>query len=336
VAKKEPNHLYRWDYPDDDEELRTWLPWWAPKCVVGHLYIPFSCKYLRVPEQCAAEIKTMCGGQIDQHKWQQEECCWEIEPFLKSETIESRRVFHRLPVWLIVLPSTGGLVPCLYATVHHWDEFQISAAAISKRYGEYYAAITPSFVGRVGEQIESDAVFFLDNHDDCDPTYICVHDNAIDVIGWRVNYHADCEVENFECDLMTASWPVHDLPDWLLEHPVQRLLKLTVDSDAANGFALSPRVFPKDLRYRRLTWGIDDSETIFRPAFPSGPETSLTAPVRQNTIAAFLLQDFVSGNESTVFRALKDDTIAKAKAAEDLVVTEGTKFQSMFDGRYEK
>ncbi|MGA7787252.1 MAG: hypothetical protein WCA56_03695, partial [Xanthobacteraceae bacterium] len=248
VSKREPNRLHSWDTFLDDDELQTWLPWWAPKCVLGHLYVRFVCKSLSVPEQCVSEIKRSCDGKVDKDAWDSEECSWEIEPAVQAETTHPRTVFHRLPVWLVVLPSTGGLVPCLYASVHHWDEFQIEQSVKNETYFDYYSYITACFVEEIGATVQEDVTYFLDNDDDHEPTYICAHGDAINVIGCRVG----TDVENFRSDLLTA-WDVHDLPEWLQEHPVQRLLRLTVDSPSGSDFALTPRVFPKDFGYRRVT-----------------------------------------------------------------------------------
>jgi hypothetical protein len=194
VSERDPNRLYKWDQFVDDDQIQTWIPWWAPKCVIGHLYVPFSCKCLRVPKQSASEIKKMCGGLINEDTWRREECSWEIE-FPKSEMIPSRHMLHRLPVLLVVLPSMSGLVPCLCATVHHWDDFRIRQSLKNRCYREYTNAITPSFVRTVGERIENDAVFFVDDETEYkNLTYVCVEDDFIDLIGWLV----DQGVENFE------------------------------------------------------------------------------------------------------------------------------------------
>jgi hypothetical protein len=252
-------------------------------------------------------------GLINEDTWRREECSWEIE-FPKPETIPRRRMLHRLPVLLVVLPSMSGLVSCLCATVHHWDDFRIKQSLKNRCYREYTNAITPSFVRTVGERIENDAVFFVDDDKEYENlTYVCVDDDFIDLIGWLV----DQEVENFESDLSTAEY-VHDLPHWLQDYPVQRLLRFTADLDEASGFTLAPRVFPEE----------------FRPAFPS--EAPLTAPVRQNTIAAYLLQNLVDAKGSAIFHALKSDAIEKAAAAKDLIEIETLKFQGAFEERYGK
>jgi hypothetical protein len=217
----------------------------------------------------------------------------------------------------------------MYATVHHWDEFQRTESVRNETYYSYVAATTPAFVDSIAERLQDDPVYFLeeDGLSSRALTYVCAREKHIDVIGWRVE-----SGENFEADLSTAD-SVYDLPEWLQDHPVQRLLKLMTDADDATAFALTPRVFPKDLRFRRITWGVDDNETIFRPAFPSS-ETPLTAPIRQNTIASYLLQNFGDGSESSIFQALKRDGVEKGTAAKKLIESEAAKYQSAFDGRF--
>ena len=46
----DPNDLYRWDVSLQEEELENWIPWWAPRCLIGHLYIPFQCGALELSE----------------------------------------------------------------------------------------------------------------------------------------------------------------------------------------------------------------------------------------------------------------------------------------------
>jgi hypothetical protein len=86
---------------------------------------------------------------------------------------------------------------------------------------------------------------------------------------------------------------------------------------------------------RQLTWGISDSESIFRPAF-SDSVTQHTSPVRQNTIAAYLLRNFIEASDATIFEALKSDALAKAAAAREVIGIEVSKFQDAFDTRYGK
>ena len=47
--ERNPNGIYEWGWDTDEDEFKEWIPWWAPKCVIGHLYIPFLCKRLNVP-----------------------------------------------------------------------------------------------------------------------------------------------------------------------------------------------------------------------------------------------------------------------------------------------
>jgi len=68
----------------------------------------------------------------------------------------------------------------------------------------------------------------------------------------------------------------------------------------------------------------------------SAMSNAATAPVRQNTIAAYLLQGFVDGKVSALFEALKCDAIAKATAARELIDAEAAKYRAAFDERYSK
>ena len=88
-----------------------------------------------------------------------------------------------------------------------------------------------------------------------------------------------------------------EIPEWLHEHPVQRILQLTMDSDAAKLFALSPRKF----------WGrkwASGDDTIFRPAFPDAAAQH-TPGLRQDTIAAYLLRNTVVRDAQTIFGAYR-------------------------------
>jgi hypothetical protein len=86
---------------------------------------------------------------------------------------------------------------------------------------------------------------------------------------------------------------------------------------------------------RRITWGISDSESVFRPAV-SDSVTQYTPPLRQNTIAAYLLRNFVYVDDVPIFEALKNDALAKATAAREVIDGERSKFQAAFDRRYGK
>jgi hypothetical protein len=115
--------LYSWDRTLEDYELQAWFPWWAPKCVIGHLYVRFQCAQLYLPKQRFDEITNVCGGEITRERWIERECSWLVESFALSA--RSDWVGHRLPVWLVLLPSRTGLVPCLYASIYCRDSFQI-------------------------------------------------------------------------------------------------------------------------------------------------------------------------------------------------------------------
>jgi hypothetical protein len=67
-SEEEPNHIDAWGWDTDEDEIREWVPWWAPKCVIGHLYIPFECQGLWLPENAAAEIKKTCGSADDYYR----------------------------------------------------------------------------------------------------------------------------------------------------------------------------------------------------------------------------------------------------------------------------
>src|SRR5262249_32175703 len=55
-ADHEPNHIYEWGWDTDEYEINEWIPWWAPRCLIGHWYIPFTCRRVLVPENSAREI----------------------------------------------------------------------------------------------------------------------------------------------------------------------------------------------------------------------------------------------------------------------------------------
>ena len=107
-----------------------------------------------------------------------------------------------------------------------------------------------------------------------------------------------------------------------------KILRLTADSDAATAFALEPRIF------QGMGYG-EDTETYFRPAFPD-PVGEYTTGLLQNTIAAYLLRNFVRSGDDTVFQALKRDALVKAAAAKELVSSATSKFQEAFEKLYGK
>jgi hypothetical protein len=126
-------------------------------------------------------------------------------------------------------------------------------------------------------------------------------------------------------EVFDPSW-FDDLPEWLQSRPIQKILRLTADSDAATAFALEPRIF------QGLGFG-EDTETYFRPAFPD-PIGEHTTRLLQNTIAAYLLRNFIRSGDETVFEALKRDALAKAVAAKELITGKTSKFQEVFDKLY--
>jgi hypothetical protein len=325
-ADEEPNNLFSfWDECQDEYHLQTWIPWWAPRCVIGHLYIRFECSCFDLPEHSIAEINKLYGGEISRDEWIEHGISL-LESVITPDGIHPHKVFHRLPVWLIMLPSPTGLAPCLYASIYHQDSFHIKQLLEPENSDEAYFShlnvTTPCFVDWIGERLTDDAVYFRDDQtSDWGYSYIHISKNGIKAIGYGV----DPKVDNFEAEFTFADY-ISELPDWLYPHPVQRLLKLTMDSEEAKFFALSPRSFPR--KWNR------DSETVFRPAFSD----SLTQfpGLRPNTIAAFLLRNSVNEGNVSIFEALKNDAVAKAAAAREVIDHELLKFQAAFDSRYGK
>jgi hypothetical protein len=117
----DPNDLYSWDVSLEEEELEPWVPWWAPRCVIGNLYVPFHCAALELSESGIAKLKELCGGEITHDNWLRGECSTYEEPFDGATRIDRIHVYHRLPIWLITLPSRTRLVPCLYASAASVD-----------------------------------------------------------------------------------------------------------------------------------------------------------------------------------------------------------------------
>jgi hypothetical protein len=336
IERQKPNNLYEWDDFWDEDDLENWIPWWAPKCVIGHLYIPFLCSRLRLSERGVAEITTNCDGEITQESWRRGECSFLVEPFVDAQRMDpasvtnrSNVVNHRLPIWLIVLPTRNKLVACLYASIHYREEFQINQSLSAS--GNYYLhddKTTPCFVDLIGEEIEHDVKFFCGDHEDDHPYYVRYSETSVEVIGSAV----DEDLDNFKAEVLDP-YSTDEIPLWLHSHPVQRLLKLTMESDAAKVFALSPQMSFREFANRATAWPL--SVSIFRPAF-SDPVADCTPPLRQNTIAAYLLRNFVNAGNSTIFEALKSDTLAKAAAAREVIGERISKFQDAFEKRYGK
>jgi hypothetical protein len=324
-ADREPNDLYKWDVLLDEEELENWIPWWAPQCVIGHVYIPFQCSGLQLTEDGVAKIKELCGGEVTPDNWRRGECSSFVAPFEGGKRIDRKHVHHRLPLWLVILPSRSGLVPCLYAPIDYHDDFQVRESLESdEAYCSYNSAITPCFVDIIGKRIEEDDLYFCGDDDQFEPLhYVRSSESGIHVIGPDV----DGDVTRVVAQVFEPGW-FDELPEWLQIHPIQKILRLVTDSDVANAFALAPRIF-KGMGWR------GDSETVFRPAFPDRV-AEYTPPLLQNTIAAYLLRNFLETGDDTIFEALKKDALAKATAARELIDGELSKFQDAFDSRYGK
>jgi hypothetical protein len=217
-----------------------------------------------------------------------------IEPFLTSPHIADCTLFHRLPVWLIILPLPNKLVPCLYAATRHPGGFYPN-----QKYPLTDNSLHPFFVASIGATLGEDAVYLPEAEDEDDTFYVLASPTEISATGARV----DDSIVNFQCELMYAPLP-REWPEWLEERPVQRFLKLTPESDAAMSFALAFRQFVG----RK---GESGDGTVFRPAFPDvdRPYTGL----RHDTIAAYLLREFVKDEGSSIFAALKMDAPRQAR-----------------------
>jgi hypothetical protein len=316
-SKHEPNHVYEWGWEADEDEIQDWIPWWAPRCLIGHWYIPFHCKRVRVPEQSVAEIRKKGGSRPERYMSRFSPL---IEPFISSEWMSRARVYHRLPVWLIVLPLPNRLVPCLYVAIHHPGGFYPNHEFPSDD-----DPVSPCFVEKIGGRISDDSVFLRDDDDDndYDTLYVHVSEKDISAIGSRV----DDSLPNFKSDLLFADM-TDELPGWLQEHPVQRFLKLTTDSESAMSFALVPH------KFTGRKWDRGD-ETIFRPAFPDAavqhwPEMS------QDTIATYLLRNLVNDDGASIFLALNNDAVVKQAAARDIINSSVSMFRQAFDEKFGK
>ena len=112
----EPHRIYEWGWDTDEYELDEWIPWWAPRCLIGYWYVPFTCRYVRVPEGSVPEILAQQKDPPSRYSSDYYNC---IEPFIHEEHVSETRLLHRLPIWLVVLPLPNRLVPCLYAATHH-------------------------------------------------------------------------------------------------------------------------------------------------------------------------------------------------------------------------
>jgi hypothetical protein len=310
-ADHEPNSIYGWGWDTDEYETDEWIPWWAPRCLIGYWYIPFTCRCVRLPEGKAAEIRALKLGEPERYTNTYFDV---IEPFIAPPNIAESKLLHRLPVWLIVLPLPDKLVPCLYAATRHPGGFYPG-----QKYPLTDNSLHPFFVASVGPTLGEDAVYFPEAEDEYDTFYVLSSPTEISATGARV----DDNISHFQCELMYAD----ELPEWLEEQPVQRFLKLTPESAAAMSFALTSRRF--DGRKTE-----SDDGTIFRPAFPDAatPYTGL----RHDTIAAYLLRDFVRDEGSSVFTALKADALVKRDAAHAILRENISGFRKSFEQRFEK
>lgn len=316
-AKCNPNDIYHWDWLTDEDEfdLQNCIPWWAPRCVIGHLYIPFRSSCLHLPQQGIADLKKACGGEVTKDTWRTDYSEL-LQPFLAPECVRPRTVFHRLPLLLIALPRPNRLVPCLYAAIGHPTGFQ------RKRPWQLSDddPIMPCFVSKIGDQIDDDDVFF---HDVCDEDYRTFYVSTplpdVIVIGSGI----DDGLWEFTPDVCLAD-STDEIPEWLQPHPVQKFLKLSLDSDTAQLFALTQR------RFAGRRWD-SDNETVFRPALP---DSFAQTRLRQNTIGAYLLRNFP--NADGIFEALKNDALHKATAAKEVIDGELSKSQDALDKRFGK
>jgi hypothetical protein len=315
-SKYNGNDIYDWDWLTDDDEidLQSPIPWWAPRCLIGHLYIPFHSRCFDVPEQGVADLKDACGGEVTRANWRND--YWEevLEPFLRPDCLHSRTVYHRSPVLLIALPRPSRLVPCLYVSVSHPTGFQ----QVQQHWSSQESPLMPRYVAKIGDQIGDDHIFFYDTVIYPDTTfYVCVADSKIIITGSGVD---DDLLEEFEPDLCDRS-SIDEIPDWLHPHPVQRFLKFAPDSDMGTHFALTQRNFPG----RRF----GDFETVFRPHFA---DSSMITQLRPNTIGAYLLRNF--SDDGGIFERLKGDALEKITATKEVIDRELSKFQKAFDKLY--
>ena len=292
-SEREPNRIFKWGWDTDEDEFAEWIPWWAPKCVIGHLYIPFQCQRLNVPEHGVAEIKKVLG---DAHRRYANAYFSLLEPFIMPEWMTRCTIHHRLPVWLIALALPNKIVPCLYAAIHHPGGFYPN-----QRYPSDDDPVSPCLW--IGLESALAAMQFISETMMMTTTRLCSCLGAgISAIGSRI----DTDIYDFKCDFLFVS-TMDEIPEWLHEHPVQRFLQLTMESDAAKLFALSPR------KFSGREWDGGDG-TIFRPAF-SDAIAQHTPGLRQDTIAAYLLRNLVDVDAPTIVEALKDDALIKYAAA---------------------
>jgi hypothetical protein len=316
VPKYDPADIYDWDWLTDDDEicLQRVIPWWAPRCLIGNLYIPFETGCLHLPEKGIAEVKQACGGDVTEDSWEPGYSRL-LLPFLKPEWIRPRRVYYRLPVLLIALPRPNRLVPCLYASIASPTGFQKEGRF---RHNDT-SPVMPCFVAAIGDEISDDDVYFSDICDeDEDNFHVSAVKSEIFVIGSGIEQDG----EKFTSDFWIAD-SIDDIPDWLQPYYVQRLLKLTPDSELGKLFALSRRTFVG-------RWCGNDG-TIFRPAFQ---DSLVQTRLRQNTIGAYLLRNLL--DPGGMFGALISDALEKSAATKEAIESALSTFQDAFDKCYGK
>ena len=317
AADHDPNQIPISDWSPDEEELQDSIPWWAPRCVVGHLYIPFSCKSVRVHDEEGATIGKRIADRLEGFN---NELYGLIEPFLDPKyTSASSIVHHRLPLWLIALPLRDRLVPCLYISAQRLGGFYPNQS-----FPPDGNPVLPCFVEYIGRRLCDDGVYFPDGDND-DYNTLFVHHSKDNIVA--IGTHVDEGVSNFRDDLSFVDMQ-HELPTWLQDQPVKQLLALSADSDTAMNFALSAR------KFRDRKWDRGDG-TVFRPSFSDviGPHSPGPS---QDTIAAYLLRNMVSSDGPTIFDSIKLDAVAKHTAARTVIDVELSKFRQAFEQRYER
>jgi hypothetical protein len=214
--------FHDWGWDTDEYETSEWIPWWAPRCLIAHWYIPFTCQCVRLPDDKAAEVRAL---QLGEPKPDNNTYFDVIEEFLTPPHIAESKLFHRLPVWLIILPLPNKLVPCLYAATRHPGGFYPG-----QKYPLRDNSLHPFFVASIGPTLAEDAVYLPEAEDEYDTFYVLASPTEISATGARV----DDSITNFQRKL------TRELPEWLEEQAVQRFLKLTPESDTAMSFDSLP------------------------------------------------------------------------------------------------
>ncbi|MCP1974285.1 hypothetical protein [Bradyrhizobium elkanii] len=324
-----PQNLFVWDDVTDDYELEFWIPWWAPKCVIGHLYIPFQTNLFSCAKDQLSTIRDSNIGELNKTTWVDDKWWDWVDELVKPELIRPEQtIYHRLPLWLMALPIENGFVWCLFASVSYRDNFQVSLSLHSDDdYYSYDDAITPVFVGSVGSKLGDDGVYFCeDTYDEFTRYYVALAGNKVRVIGSGL----DDEIRNFRAEFYGPWLSEDDLPPWLAEYPVQRFLKLTGNTVPAKNLALTLRRFTNfNSRYQTREF-----DSLFRPAFFDPIE--MPVPFASNSIAAYLMRNFTYATDGGIFDALKRDAVSKAKATRAAVNSKLSKFHEAFRDRFDE